>query len=216
MQQIGGCHRYRIGERCYILLLITICEMVTYPASNPYSVCFPVFPFFILCQLGLLLKNAQCFSAAYRNRVTHLCLAPKAFPYPGPADCPYSLLPNPCPRWAGTISVQRTIHSQLWASPLPSSSPPCVQCSVLWILRSPHRSGSWLPKGKGGFLSAGAHSSVCGFMLCCHCLETLNHFWTRGPTVSFCTELRKLCLQACGGELFVWATATYGLVFLFN
>lgn len=87
MQQIGGCHRYRTGERCYILLLITICKMVTYPASNPYSICFPVCPVFILCQLGLLLKNAQCFSVAYRNRVTHLCLAPKAFSCPGPANC---------------------------------------------------------------------------------------------------------------------------------
>lgn len=149
MQQIGGCHRYRIGEKCYILLLITICKMVTYPASNPYSFCFPVFPFFILCQLGLLLKNAQCFSVAYRNRVTHLCLAPKAFPYPGPANCPYSLLPNTCPRWGRTISVQYTIHSQLWASPLPSMCPMLgsldSKIATQVGLLAPKRTG-WLPE----------------------------------------------------------------------
>lgn len=33
--------------------------------------------------------------------------------------------------------------------------------------------------------------------LCCHCLETLNDFWIKGPLFSFCTEPHTWCRHSC-------------------
>lgn len=93
------------------------------------------FPFFSCYQLGFLLKNLQCFTTAYRNKVKYLCLVAKALPNPGPSNCLHTFCIHCCltsvPCWGTTVSTQCphafipscSPKSLLFASPLPSAHP---------------------------------------------------------------------------------------------
>lgn len=49
-----------------------------------------------------------------------------------------------------------------------------------------------------------------GLMSCCHCFKIPNHFWTKDPTFSFCTEPWKLCSQSSSRGFFGPLTLTPG------
>lgn len=109
------------------------------------------------------------------------------------------------PCWAGHSpfdALRSSLHSQPWAfSPHFSSSlqsNPMVLWAQLSILRHPPPIGLAAP-----FPRAGAQDHALGLMLCWHCPEIRNNFWTRGSHFQLALGSTNYVTRPVGGN-YLW------------